>query len=1312
VADVIPALVSSSGGRPLARLVAAGFLVSAVLAGIGLTLGRTRFGADDRVAIERIEAELRQRFAVGAETLASLAAPVVASRDLIRTASRDPSDAGRLFDLLDAVVSSRSSSAAGITVYAANGAPIAWAGRVSDLPRERIDGPAAFFVAQGALGSRLVRVEPVLDPDRLLAGRIGAVVIEQPLGELRVSPRSADAFALSTSLAPVSLRVHLGEREGDSPYSFVIPLGDGQLLVEAHIDPADLGAARARWRDGVHGVALFVVGLTLLLGAVRLNESRRRARTPRSVMSRTGMAIAIWAGTSGVMWLAARRLLDTQWAVSIGLLLSATFLAVLVWFALDVVERWHLTRPPLSTSRGRQIAAASAYLIAGALSATILYLYTNALRNVLELAAIDLLRFSINPLGPPRLVAAVSLVMMHAAVVWAGAMLLRLVSVAFRRPRSVLGIITAASSWVAGIALAVTVASRLLDPVPVQPLLTVLAAVGVCGIALARPRGRARRASQAARLALFFAAAFVPALSMYPMLHALATSAKERLIAAEFGPQALHLRDNLQDSLRSALEAIDSLPSLGAFVSDPGDGTSTTDEAFRLWASTDLAALRLTSAVELYAADGELSSRFALNLPEYASTAHIAATCEWDLFEEVSPFGSSERHVLRASRGICEGGQRLGSVVVRAMLDFRTLPFISSESPYVESFRPEGPTSDSASSRDIEYVVYGWSRAPIYASGPRVWPMPDTVFDRMVASRAPIWAPLARNDAVFRVHFLNDRGGIHALGYPVITPFGHLINLAELLTLCGVIYLLLVGGGAVLTALTSGAPASGRALWREVRSSFYRKLFLALVGAAVVPVVVLAVATRTYFAAQFRAGIEESAVQTATVAQRLVEDYATLQELGTGALGELDDQIMVLVGRAIDQAVNLFDRERLQATSERDLFASGLLPTRTPAQVYRAIVLDRLPTFVGEEEVGDFRYLLAAAPARAGGREGIVTVPQTLRRQEIERQIDELDRRVLFASVLFVLLGAGIGYWMAERIADPVKRLTRATRRIALGDLDARIAATSSDELRRLVEDFNQMAADLKRQRAELERTQRLEAWAEMARQVAHDIKNPLTPIQLSAEHARRVNQDRGRPLSPALDDCVDAILSQVKLLRQISAEFSSFASSPTPRPEATDLPALIEEVITPYRTALTGRIVLDVQSPHDLPIITLDRTLFARAMTNIIENAIHAMPAGGRITITSRIAPSADLQTLLSGGGELAAVSGERFIAVQISDTGIGMDPESAARIFEPYFSTKATGTGLGLTIAKRNVELNGGRIVIASTTGIGTTVTIILPV
>ena len=290
------------------------------------------------------------------------------------------------------------------------------------------------------------------------------------------------------------------------------------------------------------------------------------------------------------------------------------------------------------------------------------------------------------------------------------------------------------------------------------------------------------------------------------------------------------------------------------------------------------------------------------------------------------------------------------------------------------------------------------------------------------------------------------------------------------------------------------------------------------------------------------------------------------------------------------------------------------------------------------EEIGGQLYQLAAAPVRAGGSEGIVTVPQTLRQREIERQIDDLDRQVVLGLVLFVLLGAGIGYWMAERIADPVNRLTRATRRIARGDLDARIAATSSDELRRLVEDFNHMAADLKRQRTELERTQRLEAWADMARQVAHDIKNPLTPIQLSAEHARRVNQDRGRPLSPALDECITSILTQVKLLRQIATEFSSFASSPTAHPESTELPALIDEVVEPYRVGLADRIAIDVQSAPDLPRVTIDRTLFARALTNVIENALHAMPGGGTLDDRQPARPRPPARSRLGRGRGIAA--------------------------------------------------------------------------
>jgi nitrogen fixation/metabolism regulation signal transduction histidine kinase len=281
---------------------------------------------------------------------------------------------------------------------------------------------------------------------------------------------------------------------------------------------------------------------------------------------------------------------------------------------------------------------------------------------------------------------------------------------------------------------------------------------------------------------------------------------------------------------------------------------------------------------------------------------------------------------------------------------------------------------------------------------------------------------------------------------------------------------------------------------------------------------------------------------------------------------------------------------------------------------------------------------------------------------------------------------------MAERIADPVNRLTRATRRIARGDLDARIVTSSADELRRLVDAFNGMAADLQRQRVELERSNRLAAWADMARQVAHDIKNPLTPIQLSAEHLRRVSHDRGDPLGPVLDSCVDTILSQVRLLRQISSEFSSFASHPVARLAPTSVNDVVEEVLAPYRSAPAGRVTMTTRLAGGLPSLSLDRTLLGRALVNIVENALHAMPGGGTLTVS----------TALEGGE----------VAVEVADTGVGMDEDARARLFEPYFSTRASGTGLGLTIAKRNVELNRGTIGVESAPGRGTTVRLAFPV
>ncbi len=1290
--------------NPFGRVVRWGLIAALAVAAGGWLLERARIGRTDEDAVRRIQAELRDRFSQSGETLGRLAALISAQRDLIRAAPRDQTAARRLFAATDAAVPDQENARTGISVYDRTATPIAWAGRVYELPRDVLDGPATLFVAPGTFGPRLIRVEPLIDRGAPGAPRLATIVAEQSLGSTDAPPGPTDFFRLQTTIAPVTLRTRAGGAgaAADNPYTFAITSPGGGLLVEAEVSPADLQDTRAAWHRGRWAAILSVLAVTMLLSVAPLFDLRRRARDqPTVVLASVALAATLIAARF-VLWFALGPVLPSHGLTApYDLLLTTLLLVALVYLAIDLIERRRYARPkrPLvSAARDARVKVLAAYGLAGAAGAVLLWQYERALRAVASRTTLDLLHFSLHPLSADRLALAFALVLLHAAVIWTAAGTVRLTAILWRTPRR-LAVRTAVPAWTAGVLLVCGALAANGAAVPLGPLLVAAAAALGCAAAIGAMQPWPKRTSQAARFLALFAALLAPAAAMYPSLVAFGTEAKEHLVATDYGPQVANQREDLQERLRHALDQIDAMPALTELVarcSDSNVDTPSTDCAFLVWQNTDLATYRLTSAIELYGPGGRLVSRYG-NLPDYTTTPQTRTACRWDLVEEPSPFGSGSRHVLHASRGVCAGRAAIGAIVVRVMLDYQALPFIASQNPYLESLRPgrEIP-AEGVSGRDVEFVVYGWSRAPLHASGTSVWTIPDAVFDRLIASRVPFWASIQRDNQTYRVYFMNDRGAIYALGYPVITWGGHLLNLAELVTLTGAVYVLLLAGATLFNALTSRTPASGRALLREIRSSFYQKLFLAYVAGAVVPVVILAFATRQYFVNQFRTGNEETAARTATVAQRLVEDYATLQQRGAGVLEALDDQVMVLVGRAIDQDVNLYDRARLQATSERDLFASRVLSVRTPGDVYQRIVLDRLPTYVGVETIGDApnaSYLLAAAPVRAGDREGIVTVPMTLRQQEIERQIDDLDRRVLFGTVLFSLLGAALGYWMAERIADPVNRLSRATRRIARGDLDARIAATSSDELRRLVEDFNQMAADLKRQRSELERTQRLEAWADMARQVAHDIKNPLTPIQLSAEHAQRINADRGRPLSPVLDDCVNAILTQVKLLRQISAEFSSFASSPTPRPEPTAIGALLDDVVEPYRTGLTDRVRVVVETAPDLPTVHVDRTLFARALTNVIENALHAMPGGGTLRIDADATPD------------------RRAVVVAVTDTGVGMDEAAQAKIFEPYFSTKATGTGLGLTIAKRNIELNGGAIDVTSERGVGTTVRLTIP-
>jgi len=1298
------------------RLVAGGCAAAALIILGGAAIEVVRLGTADAGAAARVRQDVRAAFVemtADVEGVArGLAADASVSRAMATDAGSDQADR-ILFDAAKAAHDRLPEDAEvlAVTIYDANGAPRAWAGRASDLPRDRTKGSAVLFVTPSPLGLRLVHLQPIPSPGSDPA-RLGAVAVEHVLTPAPPSSllTTTNEYVMPTARGPVSLRLHdpAGPPPAASPSAatFVIEAPDGVRLLDASIATSELASTRLALRRTVGALSIAALAFTVLLLAGPLLDGRAAARSPRREWRLTLMTLVAIVAGGALLWLA---FTIAPWSAvrvnrtAFRLLLAGTGAAAL---SATIVSAAVRLRVALRSRRRRPddqlVLFITTQLACGVLLAGLLVLFEWVMGRSLDPAAVDLRHFSLHPWTAPRLATLTGVLLGHAAVLWTGALACVMALARWRLPRRWSSRhVAAATLWLVPIAGVAVLGARRNWPVPVSAV--ALGALACVAAALVAPRLATwyRHATVASRILALFMAFLLPALLVYPSVHFFAERAMRNLIETRYAVEAMTHPQELQDRLREALHEIDVLPGLADLVARPATSSARsgpTDTAFRIWSQTVLARARLTSDLEIYDQNGALVGRpFALNFPEYTNvtqTREPLRSCQWEVFGEALLFGGAqERNTLHAQRSVCVDGRPVATLVVRVVFDYRTLPFIRSQSAYFDAFSASGANPlEGPPAGEIEFTVYGWGLTAIYTSGQGAWPLDEATFARVYRSRQPFWTVLNKGTTRFNVYFANDRQFIYALGYVIPGVFDHLVRLAELTTLAAVGYVLVLMANAAFTRLARTRPRTGRSLLREIRASFYRKLFVAFVLVSIFPVLILAVVIRTYFAGVLISDIQGEATRTAAVAQRVIEESDALLRHGAeGVTTPFGDDVMVWISQLISQDVNVYVQAELAATSERDLFESGLLPTRTPDDVYRAIVLQRLPSVVTEDRLGTTPFMLAAAPLRTGGRNAMLTVPLAFRQHEVEREVDELNRGVHLAALCFILLGAAMGLSMAERIADPIRQLTRATGRIARGDFDARIAVRSADELRRLVDAFNGMAAELKAQRDQLERTHRLEAWAEMARQVAHEIKNPLTPIQLSAEHLQRVHLDRGEPLGPVLDDCVTSILGQVRLLRQIAAEFSSFASSPTARRVSTDAVQLIHGVVEPYRVGLEGRIELRNGVAGPLPPVVVDRTLVARALANIIENALHAMPGTGRIHLTARVE--------------------DGTVAIRIEDTGFGMDEDALARVFEPYFSTKTTGTGLGLPIARRNIELSGGTIAVESTKGHGTAVTIRLP-
>jgi two-component system nitrogen regulation sensor histidine kinase NtrY len=239
------------------------------------------------------------------------------------------------------------------------------------------------------------------------------------------------------------------------------------------------------------------------------------------------------------------------------------------------------------------------------------------------------------------------------------------------------------------------------------------------------------------------------------------------------------------------------------------------------------------------------------------------------------------------------------------------------------------------------------------------------------------------------------------------------------------------------------------------------------------------------------------------------------------------------------------------------------------------------------------------------------------------------------------------------------------------------------------------MTGQLRESRERLLQAERVAAWREMARRLAHELKNPIFPIQLSIETLRRV-LDRAQPAGDPLEfgrmflDSSETILEELRSLRRIIDEFSDFARMPRPQLAPVDVNTVVERALDLYRSRADG-VVIETEAADALPPVYADADQLARALGNLIGNALDAMPEGGRLRVRT------------------AAASGT--VTVEVEDSGPGLTEDQKTRLFTPYFTTKKGGTGLGLAIVQGIVSDHGGRIQVRSEPGQGTAFTLVLP-
>jgi len=394
--------------------------------------------------------------------------------------------------------------------------------------------------------------------------------------------------------------------------------------------------------------------------------------------------------------------------------------------------------------------------------------------------------------------------------------------------------------------------------------------------------------------------------------------------------------------------------------------------------------------------------------------------------------------------------------------------------------------------------------------------------------------------------------------------------------------------------------------------------------------------------------------------------------------------------------VNLYDTiGNLRVTSNQDMniYSSGVLSTKmNPLAYFRLFRLMQIQT-VTNEQVGKLDYLSIYSPIRndKGHAVAFLNIPSYSSQAELKQEISNFVVTIINLNAFIFLVAGGIALVITNRITQSFLIISQKMRDINLRKMNEAIEWKRDDEIGVLVKEYNKMVHKLDESAEALAKSEREGAWRQMARQVAHEIKNPLTPMKLSIQYLQKAIDNNTGDVKTLTTNVAKTLVEQIDHLSKIASDFSQFANIGNPKNEVFDLHEMLQSLASLY--SATGN--LDFKwNPVELRVLLFaDRTQLNRLFTNLLQNAVEACTTRDRRIIR--------MNEQLNG----------EYIVVSVTDNGDGIPEQTQSRIFTPNFTTKTSGTGLGLAMSKGIVEQAKGEIWFVTKEGSGTTFYVKLP-